>query len=195
MFLQKQVDLLSAGDYAHDYSLVVEFVNSADTGKTASMVATMLELLRLGYSGDEVHANLWLDIEGYHYHDNASMRKFIRELLSSGIRHKIIMVDEIDSLYPSRFFKDKLQTEEILRLNQMTKTENWFLFTRHLGSSIDKIIRDCTNISVTPRYEPRLDVIRLEILNAVDCAEEVGLREIYPASAVFKYYKRWKEIV
>ena len=102
--------------------------------------------------------------------------------------------DEIDSVYPSRGYKDKLQTEEVLKLNQMTKTENWFMFTRHLGSAIDKIIRDCTNISASPVYRADLDVIALEIINAVDCPEDLVFREVFPASEVFKRYRRWEAI-
>lgn len=195
MFGNRKVDLLMFGDFSHDYSLVVEFVNSADKGKTVAMVATMFELLRLGYSGNEVHANMWVDVEGFHEYDNAGMREFLHKVLREGLRHKIIMMDEIDSIYPSRGFKDKLQTEEILRLNQMTKTENWFLFTRHLGSSIDKYIRDCTNISVEPVYNPVSDTLVLTILDAVDNEDEGIERTVDVVSDLFCRYKRWKENV
>lgn len=175
----------------HDYSLVVEFENSADKGKTAAAVATIFELMGMGYVPDDVHSNIWLNLAGFHQHNNAQMRIFMRELLGKGLRHKIIFIDEIDSVYPSRGFKDKLQTDEVLKLNQMTKTENWFLFTRHKGTAIDKIIRDCTNISITPEYIKAEDVIVCEIINGVDCLEEVAIKEIYPASWVFQQYKRW----
>ena len=180
------------GDFLHDYGLVVEFEGSADKGKTASMVAVALDLVNyLGYEGKEVHGNLWVDIEGYHQYDNAGLRHFIREMFAKDMRHLIILADEIDSIYPSRGFKEKLQTDEVLKLNQMTKTENWFLFTRHLGSAIDKIIRDCTNISVDTLYEVTEDKIYCEIINAVDCDNELVYREVDPASDVFSKYKRW----
>jgi hypothetical protein len=176
----------------HDYSVVVEFENSADKGKTAAAVATIAELVNhLGYSPDDIHSNIWLNFPGFHQYNNLGIRRFMRCLLEQDLRHKIIFIDEIDSVYPSRNFKDKMQTEEILKLNQMTKTENWFLFTRHLGTSIDKIIRDCTNISVTPVYDSLRDVITLDIINAVDCLETITTKEIYPAHTIFPLYKRW----
>lgn len=195
MFGEREIDILTLGDFSHDYSLVVEFEGSADIGKTCAMVATALELVNfLGYKGEEVHANFWVDIKGAHQYDNAGMRQFIRDLFKYEYRHKIVMVDEIDAMYPSRAFADKLQIDEVLKLNQMTKTENWFMFTRHLGSAIDKIIRDCTNVSVSPLYNPVEDKIELEVLDGVDCLEELILREICPASEVFKRYKRWQPI-
>lgn len=189
LFKAQKIDRLTLGDVSHDYSLVVEFWGSADTGKTAGAVALVLDLLKLGYKPDDVHANIWLDVEGSHYHTNAEFRKYLREVLSKGLRHKILLADEIDSMYPSRGFKDKLQTEEVLKLNQMTKTECWFITTHHKGSSIDKIIRDCMNISLEAHYLPGADKLVFEVLNAVDCDDEVLYREVYPASEVFKRYK------
>lgn len=194
LFKSKKVDRLALGDVRHDYSLVVEFCGSADTGKTAGAVAVVLDLMGLGYKPDDVHSNIWLDLEGYHLHSNPEFRVYLRNLLKEGLRHKILLADEIDSMYPSRGFKDKLQTEEVLKLNQMTKTENWFIVTHHKGSSIDKIIRDCMMISCEPEYDASKDVIGFEVLNAVDCDDEIVRREVYPASEVFKRYKRWEAI-
>lgn len=195
LFGKKEVDKLLVGDVRHDYSLVVEFCGSADTGKTAGAVALILDLMKLGYKPDDVHSNIWLDLEGYHYHTNSEFRVFLREVLSRGLRHKVLLADEIDCVYPSRGFKDKLQTEEVLKLNQMTKTECWFITTHHKGSSIDKIIRDCMNISLEARYSAMKDTIYFDVLNAVDCPDEVLYREVYPASEVFKRYRRWEAIV
>lgn len=195
MFGSREIDKLTLGDAEHDYSLVVEFVGSADTGKTCGMIALMLELVEhLGYKSSEVYGNLWVDLDGYNELDNVGLRMFLRELFAKEYRHKIILADEIDSVYPSRGFQDKLQTEEILRLNQMTKTENWFLFTRHLGSAVDKIVRDCTNISVQPQYVPEEDKLVLEAINAVDCSDDLVVREICPVSEIFKRYHRWQPI-
>ncbi len=190
---RKLVEVDSWVPELHDYSVVVEFEASADKGKTAAAVATVFELVnRLGYRAEEVHSNIWLDLPGYHRYNDAGFRVVLRDLLKNGVRHQIMLGDEIDSVYPSRNFKDKLQTAELLKLNQMTKTENWFLFTRHLGSSVDKLIRDCTNISVSPVYDADRDVISCEIINAVDCEEESIFKEVYPAHKVFPLYHRWE---
>lgn len=186
-------DSFVLGDLTHDYSLVVDIEASADMGKTATMVAIVLDLMTMGYKYSEIHSNIpLLGMLGYHYHSSDNMRLFLRKVLAEDIRHTIMLFDEWDSIFPSRGFGDKLQTQDLLKLNQMTKTENWVIGTRHLGSSIDKLIRDCTNIWMNPRYIPSADLIVVEMINAVDCLDEIVKREVYPVSEIFPHYLRWK---
>lgn len=174
---------------------VVEFTNVADKGKTLAMVATIVELIgRCGYVGDDVHANMEIRIPGVHQYDNAGIRLYLREVLKMGVRHKIIVMDEIEGIFPARAFKDKLQTSDLNGLWQMTKMEHWLLFTCHKGTVIDKIIRDCTQISVEPEYDEETDILRMDIINGVDNEEGI-VREVFPASEVMPLYDRFAPVV
>jgi hypothetical protein len=171
----------------------VGFKGRQDTGKTLTMVATLQELcLRHGYSPSEAVGNVGVNLDGFVKLNNDGLREYVKRTCSEGLRHKIILIDEIDSVFPARFWSDKAQTETLLGLWQDVKLFNWVLYTAHLGKAIDKIIRDCTQIVVIPEYVREDDAIYLEIIDGLDLM--VFGDVIYPASAVFPLYDRWEVV-
>lgn len=171
----------------------VGFKGRQDTGKTLTMVATLLELCRFhGYKYSEAVGNVGVNMPGFTKLNSQQLREYVKRTCSEGLKHRIILIDEIDSVFPARFWSDKEQTEALLGLWQDVKLFNWVLYTAHLGKAIDKIIRDCTQVVVIPEYVREDDTVYLEVIDGLDL--EVFEDAIYPASDVFKFYDRWEVV-
>lgn len=173
---------------------VTMFLNSADKGKTLGMIATALHLhLNEGYAGDDIHGNLEFHIPGYHQYDNAGIREVMRNFVKNRERHKIIMVDEVDTVFPARFFSKAEQTQTLLGLWQYTKMDSHWLGTTHLGNSTDAIIDSTVQISCIPEYDKLTDTLTIEVINGIDL--DFGTLEIPEASRLFPIYNRFQPIL
>ncbi len=178
-------------------------------GKTLTMVGLVLVLWQTGgYKPEEFFGNVSILLPGFHwcaepvgcaekgYHripDKATFREFIRYVFDSDRRHLVIVADEIDALYPSRFFKDRAQTEELLNLWQDEKRFLMFLYTCHLGTSIDTIIRKATQIVVIPDYSRETDSVDLFVINNLDLeTHEDAFLNV--SKLLFPLYDRWELI-
>lgn len=165
-----------------------------DTGKTATMLATALELTRAGgYSPAEMIGNLMVKVPGYTRLDNANLREYLKQTITKGIRHKIILIDEIDGVFPARFWQSRSQTESLLGLWQDFKLFLWIIATGHAeGAGADVLIRRAQLIEIVPNYNLAEDRIYLEVNNRYK--GRIFRESIYPASALFPLYKRWDPI-
>lgn len=169
-----------------------------DKGKTALAVGLSLELcLHHGYRFDEIHANIPLDFpveEKPHLYNNAGLRRYIQMLVTTGERHKIIIVDEADRVFPARFWQKEEQTEALIGLWQDYKLFHYIIYTAHGGTGVDVVLRQVTQMELTPEYDKFNDCIPFTIYNAVDgyvsddCLVDVSKR-------IFPYYHRWKRVV
>lgn len=169
-----------------------------DKGKTALAVGTILELcLRHGYRFDEVVANLHLTFPVKNpptYLNNIQMKQFIREMVDKGLKHRVVLLDEADRLFPARFWQKQEQTESLIGLWQDYKLFNYIIYTAHEGTSVDIVLRQVTQIELVPEYDPVKDKIPFIIYNAFrgfvggDCLLDVSKN-------VFPYYDRWERIV
>lgn len=173
---------------------IVGIRNWQDTGKSALAVATAKELvLRHGYDLTEVVANLHLNWPGAHSVNNQEMRLYIRKMVTNGLRHKIIILDEADRLFPARFWHDPEQTEALIGLWQDVKLFNWIIYTAHLGTSVDVVLRQTTQIELVPEYDEKNDCINFVVYNA-----QYGL--VYEdtcdnvSKTIFPDYDRWEII-
>lgn len=179
-----------------DRGYVVEFVNSADKGKTLAMVGLTTWLLQnAGYKSEEVIGNISYFVKGYTKYDNYNLRLKILEILKTEAKHMIIMCDEMEGVFPARFYQEKEQIKQLLGLWQCTKRRVWLLYTDHEGVGVDKMGRDATNFSIEPWVDLENDVIVLDkIINAIDKVPYMYRKEIYPASSVMGLYIR-QEVV
>lgn len=165
-----------------------------DTGKTALAVGTIIELcLRHGYGFDEVVANIQLEFpveQKPHCINNQLMKLYIKEMVTKGLKHKIVLLDEADRLFPARFWQQKEQTEALIGLWQDYKLFNYIIYTAHEGTGIDIVLRSVTQIELVPNYDARNDCIPFVIYNAIDgFVDDDCLLDV--SKNVFPYYHRW----
>lgn len=203
-FIAEKPCILDMGDFRHDYGCNMEFRAPADRGKTISMIAFDHDLLLMGYNLDDIIHNIpglhFPEFKTHgsdepHYLTNVQMRQYMAGFMLRGTRHKIINVSEADKVWPSRGFKEKEQTEQLLSLNQTMKTETWWMCDGHAGTSMDKLIRDSCNVSWEPYYEIKNDRIILTGINGIDNEEDLMTRIIEPVSKLFDMYLRWKPVL
>jgi len=170
--------------------MIVGFKGLPNKGKTLSMVAVMLELLRHhGYSGWECTGNVDVKVPGYSFVSSESLKSWIREMITKGLRHRVVLIDEIDRVFPHRLWADKRQVLDLTGIWQDEKLFNFILWTAHMGDPVDKIVREATQISVIPDYQRDLDRVVLGVVNVYDL--ETHEEVIEPASAIFPFYDRW----
>jgi Cdc6-like AAA superfamily ATPase len=108
------------------------------------------------------------ELENYHYLRNSMMVKFISRMVNKGLKHRIILIDEIDRVFPHRFWQDKVQTEALLGLWQDEKLFNWIIGTAHLGLGIDKQIRESCQIEIISECGIKGKTVDLTVFNALD---------------------------
>ena len=163
-------------------------------GKTALMVASIIELLIFGgYQPDEVVVNFALHIPGVHCIPNDKMRQFLKMMIERGLKHKIIGITEIDRMLPARFWHQAEQTDTLLGLWQDEKLFNWIFWDAHIGSSVDLMLRQTTQIELLPEYEKVNDRILFTVINTLnresheETCDNVSKR-------VFPFYNRWEVI-
>lgn len=166
-----------------------------DTGKTALAIGVAKELVfRHGYAFDEVVANLSLTRwPGAHSLTVPEMRLYVRKMVRTGLKHKIIILDEADRLFPARFWHNAEQTEALLGLWQDEKLFNRVIYTSHHGTSIDLMMRQTTQIELEPDYDSFNDCIPFRVYNAIDgivyddCLLDVS-------KMIFPDYNRWEVV-
>lgn len=165
-----------------------------DTGKTALAIGTILELcLHHGYAFDEVVANISLNFPVDHQPhcvNNQLMKLYIKEMVTKGLRHKVVLMDEADRLFPARFWQQKEQTEALIGLWQDYKLFNYIIYTAHEGTGIDIVLRSVTQVELVPDYDAKNDCIPFVIYNAIDgFVDDDCLLDV--SKNIFPYYNRW----
>jgi len=162
-------------------------------GKTLSMVALASMLVQHhGYGWSDCIGNVAVDRVGYKALNNNNLRQYIAQMVDREFRHKIILIDEVDRVFPARFFADKEQTETLIGFWQDEKLFNYILYTAHPGISTDKIIRDSTQMICIPKYVKEKDKVRLTIVNGYKC--KVYQKRIENVSLLFPIYDRWQVV-
>jgi len=168
-----------------------------DKGKTALAIGTILELCaHNGYAYDEIVANLHLKLpveNQPHSLTNPQMRAYVRQMVTKGLKHKIVLLDEADRLFPARFWSQKEQTDALIGLWQDYKLFNYIIYTAHEGTSVDIVLRQVTQIELRPEYDDKNNCIPFTIYNAVDgFVDSDSLLNV--SKNIFPYYDRWEVI-
>jgi hypothetical protein len=92
-------------------------------------------------------------------------------------------------VFPARFWSNKEQSEALIGLWQNEKLGNVIIYTAHMSSGADKIIRDATQLLHICSYNKQED--RAEV---IQCDFRYGLPDsfliLYPASEIFSHYYR-----
>lgn len=171
--------------------MIVGIKSIQDQGKTLTGVALLRWLITQGgYCPDEVHANVALTMPGAHIHTSKDMREIMGSMLHNGWQHKILFIDEINRVYPARMWKDPERTNELLTVWQDEKCFHWIIYTCHVGTAVDVLVREATQIVIVPKFNRERDCIDLTVINSLDL--EVHQEIIERASRFFADYNRWE---
>lgn len=165
-------------------------------GKTALAVATVKELILFhGYNYSEVVANILLpNWPGSHSLSNHQMKAYVKSMVTKGLKHKIIILDEVDRLFPARMWHDADQTDALIGLWQDEKLFNHIITTSHIGTSTDIILMQCSQIELLPDYHKEWDSIEFTVINDLDGeVHQDGVDNV--SERVFPDYDRWEVIV
>lgn len=128
---------------------------SEGAGKTLWIMHLYRYLIdKCGYSPSEAVGNLTVKGkygQGFQTLKGEDLHEYLWKLTHEPYTHKIVIIDEIDSEFPARFFASKEQTEIALRMWHVQKLHNYVLMTSHLGKGSDLIFYLSTQFLVIPR--------------------------------------------
>lgn len=125
------------------------------TGKTLWVAHKYRYLIDKGlYTPDEAVGNITFKGKygyGYTILKGEDLRQYLWDLTHKPYQHKIVIIDEIDSEFPARYFTDREQTEIALRLWHTAKLHNYIFMTSHIGNSADVIMHLASHYYIFPR--------------------------------------------
>lgn len=167
--------------------------------KTTTMCAAALYYhLYAGYKVEEICSNIRLyhengeELTGYHYLSIKEMRLFVREMVERGYTHKLILIDEIDRVFPHRFWNKFQQTEALLGLWQDEKLFNIILGTTHIGKGIDLLLRESMQFEIFTKFDKVRRVVKLVV---IDNLNQRLFRSTMPAvDLVQKLFNSWEPV-
>ncbi len=162
-----------------------------DSGKTLFMVAKALDLARR-YRFDGYVGNLRMGLPGFLALDMLGMRGYMRRAVEEELTNRLVLIDEIDRVFPARFWSDKKQSEALIGLWQDEKMGNVVIYTAHLGASVDLLVRQSTWMVVLTEFDRALDVVHLEVSDRRN--DEDYSMDLVGASEIFDKYNRWEII-
>jgi hypothetical protein len=167
--------------------------------KTTTMVGAVLwYVLNGGYKTSEIYSNVRLyhdngeELTEYHYLNIALMRQFVREMVERGYTHKLIVIDEIDRVFPHRFWNKYQQTEALLGLWQDEKLFNIVFGTTHVGKGIDLILRECMQFEIFTKYDKRRRAVKLVVIDNLN--RKIIRSSMVNISLVQKLFNSWQPI-
>lgn len=88
---------------------------------------------------------------GYTVRKGEILHQYLWDLTHIPLRHKIVIIDEIDSEFPARLFSSRRQTKIALRMWHTAKLHNYILYSSHLGRSTDLIWDLATHYALYPK--------------------------------------------
>jgi len=161
-----------------------------DCGKTLTMVACAYQLY-FGLGLEVPVGNVVLpNIKGAVALSIPALRVWMKRMIDEGLTNRIILIDEIDRVFPARFWKDREQSEALIGLWQDVKLNNHVIYTAHIGVTVDVMIRSSTRIVVLPEYDKKSDTIELMVFDGRYGLEDLNL--LCDASEWFGEYNRWQ---
>ncbi len=179
-----------------------------DKGKSATAVGIAKWLIQnAGYKSSDVIANMRIRWPGATTLHNNALRTEIIRMLKERIKHKIVIIDEADRVFPARFWRNADQSDALIGLWQDEKMFLQVIYTQHVTRSSDKLLLGATQIEIVPNYVKEHDTIYLTIINKVDGkiywqnGELVSIPRISHdalidvSKNIFPDYDRWEDIV
>jgi len=169
-----------------------------DSGKTllAQIIAHMcVWVIEPGVKGVVSNVKLpTLEMDGRAiYRDNAGLRGWLSEMVGKGFTNYCVLIDEVDRVFPARFWGDRKQSEDLMGVWQDEKCGNVIIYTAHMGVDVDKLLRGATRMLLIPEYNEVSDVLSVMVCDGRYGVD--GEYELENASRFFKDYDRWARVV
>lgn len=169
--------------------------NKQGTGKTTVMVGASIHHVKHdGYCWSEVYGNVYmpgLAEFGYHHLTNDALREFVGDISRKGLRHMVILIDEIAKVFPARWYADRKQQEALIGLFQDEKLFNLVYATAHAGTSYDKLMRDARQKTVVPFYDQKKKPDYMPYCLIDDLNKSISWHTMYNVKWVQRHYSRW----
>lgn len=166
-------------------------------GKTTIVIGLVWYLIRkFSFVMDEVYSNIHLfqpdgsEVIGYHYLTNDEMKAYVTKIVKEHERHKLIIVDEIDRVFPHRWWNEHGQTAALLGLWQDRKMFSIIFGTCHLGKSVDKIIRDALTYLIVCKIVKSIDAVKMVVVNMVD--KEIFRKQMNHTRFIQSMFDSWE---
>lgn len=167
-----------------------------DTGKTLLMVMCAIDLVaNEGFRQSDVTTSVEIKcLPDARVVSIGEMREFCRYMVERNLRRQLVVIDEINSIFPARLWSDKEQTENLLGLWQDFKMGNQIFYTTHIGVSVDKIIREANmgGRLMFPQYYKDKDMLDVIISDFRYLVRQ--RRQFFNVSRYFKEYDRWQPV-
>jgi hypothetical protein len=178
---------------------VIKYRGPMKSGKTRLMIAKTFQFIdTMGYRGEDIFANCWIDIPGAHWLSNDELKKVLKRAFNTEAgngrwNHKIFNVMEADDLYSHITQSDKKCYEDLQKASQACKRNQYLQYEIHDGLGVPKFLRDKTEISIKPlALDEQEDKLSFLICNG---AYEVNLVDwVRPISWVNDKYRRFDEL-
>ena len=140
------------------------------------------------YKPEDIVINYPIFIEGIKSLDNEHWIFEVTRIKRQGIRHKLIVGDELNSILLSRNTRDMTQAEFAVYVWQMPKMDCNLLWTNNQLTGVDLIIRDGTWNTLMPIGYPDENLIRFAHIH------NYGNPNIPPERRVYNDVKRTQEL-
>jgi hypothetical protein len=171
--------------------------NLTKVGMAAYFVENYPEI----YSYDRVYANFHLIYPGSNYLCNTDMKAFLRKIFAKPElggelgQHKniIILIDEIDGLYPQWGHGDKEAQRDLSGAYQDEKLHLQMFCSTHKFDNFNKIIRDACEIICAPELIESEDRLYTDFYD--DRFKGEGEIAICPASVLYECYDRDEVVI
>jgi hypothetical protein len=167
--------------------------------KTTAMIAAALWYhVRGGYALSEIYSNIRLfhpdgtELKDYHYLTIAEMRLFVRDMVGKGYRHIIIIIDEIDRVFPHRWWNKLGQSEALIGLWQDEKLFLVVLGTMHIGKGMDLLLRESMQIEAFTRLDKRTHTVKIVGIDTVN--RRLFKSSMVDIDLVQKLFDSWKAV-
>jgi ATPase family associated with various cellular activities (AAA). len=155
------------------------------------------------YSYDRIYANYHLLYPGSHYLTNKEMKLQLRrmfgtlenggEMQTGQWDNTIVLIDEIDGLYPQWGHGDKEAQKDLSGAYQDEKMHVQMYCTTHKPNNFNKILRDAAEVIAIPDYDKAEDTIYIKFIDGR--YRSVNEMTIHPASAYFGVYRRDEKVI
>lgn len=142
--------------------------------KTTTAVAIALWYHLHGYALSEIYSTARLyhengeELKDYHFLTIAEMRLFVRGMVEKHLQHLIVIIDEIDRVFPHRFWNRFEQTESLLGLWQDEKLFHILIGTMHVGKGMDLLLRESMQVEIFTKYDKVNHVVNLVIVDVLN---------------------------
>jgi hypothetical protein len=166
--------------------------------KTTTAVAIALYYHLHGYALSEIYSDIRLyhesgeELKDYHYLTIQQMREFVRNMVEKGYQHLIILIDEIDRVFPHRFWNRFGQTEALLGLWQDEKLFHIIIGTMHVGKGMDLLLRESMQIEVFTRFDKVNKVVKLVGIDTLN--RRIFKDSMVNVALVQKLFNSWKAV-